>query len=69
METIKLDVHGMTCYGCVASVKRVLTALPGVDKVEVTLEPGSATVEFDPARTSAASMKSAIEDAGYEVPA
>jgi len=28
METITLDVTGMTCMGCVASVKRVLTPIP-----------------------------------------
>ena len=67
METIKLAVGGMTCGGCVASVTRVLKAVPGVADVVVTLHPGAATVTFDPACTDAAALSSAIEDAGYDV--
>ena len=69
METITLDVKGMTCGGCVASVTRVLKALPGVDDVAVTLNPGAAKVTFDPARTGAPALRAAIEDAGYDVAA
>ena len=44
----------MTCGGCVASVTRVLKAVPGVADVAVTLTPGAAKVTFDPARTGGA---------------
>lgn len=37
METTTLNIRGMTCNGCVASVTRVLTALGGVGGVEVSL--------------------------------
>jgi copper chaperone len=67
METTKLDVRGMTCGGCVASVTRVLKAGPGVDDVAVTLQPGAATVTFDPGRTSIAALRTAVEDAGFDV--
>jgi len=69
METITLDVKGMTCGGCVASVTRVLKALPGVGDVAVTLNPGAAKVTFDPALTGAPALRAAIEDAGYDVAA
>jgi copper chaperone len=69
METITLNVQGMTCGGCVASVTRVLKAVPGVNDVAVTLQPGVAKVSFDPALTGAAALRTAIEDAGYEVAA
>jgi len=69
METITLNVQGMTCGGCVASVTRVLKAVPGVTDVSVTLQPGAARVSFDPARTGAAALRTAIEDAGYDVAA
>ena len=39
-----MNVAGMTCQGCVASVTRVLKAVPGVSDVVVTLQPGTATV-------------------------
>jgi copper chaperone len=67
METISLDVKGMSCQGCVGSVTRVLKGTPGVQDVRVTLEPGRADVTFDPARTNAAALRTAIEDAGYAV--
>ncbi len=67
METTTLAVQGMTCAGCVASVKRVLEGLDGVAQAEVTLEPGRATVRHDAARVGREQLKAAIEDAGYEV--
>jgi len=67
METITMNVQGMTCGGCVASVTRVLKAVPGVDEVAVTLQPGTAKVTFDPARTGAPALRTAVEDAGYDV--
>jgi len=65
METVTLKVDGMTCGGCVASVTRVLKATPGVADAVVKLDAKSATVTFDPARTSVSALKSAVEDAGF----
>ena len=67
METVSLNVQGMSCGGCVASVTRVLKAVPGVADATVTLQPGVAKVTFDSARTGPAALRSAIEDAGYDV--
>jgi copper chaperone len=67
METIKIGIKGMTCGGCVASVKRVLTQLDGVQKVDVSLEQQQATVEYTPGRVDPARLRSAIEGAGFEV--
>ncbi len=69
MESVKLDVQGMTCQGCVASVTRVLRAVPGVADAAVTLQPGAATVTFDPARTNVIALGAAIREAGYDVAA
>jgi len=67
METITLDIGGMTCQGCVGSVTRVLQATPGVSQARVSLTPGRAEVTFDPARTDTPALRKAIEDAGYDV--
>lgn len=69
MQTVTIKVEGMTCGGCVASVTRVLKAVPGVSDVAVTLRPGEATVAFDPARTGVPTLHAAIKDAGYDVAA
>jgi copper chaperone CopZ len=64
METV-VKVEGMTCQWCVRSLTRVLAALPGVEAVDVSLERGEAAIRHDPARTAAAALKHAIEEAGY----
>lgn len=69
MDEITLSVTGMTCGGCVASVQRVLSALPGVESIEVRLDPGQARIVFDPARTDRAALEKAIVAAGFGVSA
>jgi copper chaperone len=67
MDNAKFDVQGMSCQGCVASVTRVLKAVPGVAEVNVTLKPGTASVVYDPAHTNAEALKAAVQGAGYGV--
>jgi len=67
MEQTTFGISGMTCMGCVASVKKVLSGIPGVSKTEVTLQPGQAQVEFDASLTGITQLKQAVEDAGYDV--
>ena len=67
MDEIVLAVTGMTCGGCVNSVHKVLTALPGVQSADVTLTPGQAHVVFDPQQVDRAAMEQAVVDAGFGV--
>lgn len=67
-ETIQLSVEGMSCQHCVKAVKAAVSALPGVDSVEVSLERKLATVSYDPAKVGRPAMKAAIEGAGSTVP-
>ena len=66
-ETQKLNVQGMSCQHCVHAVKSSVSALAGVDTVEVSLEKNLVTVGFDPGKTSLPSITAAIEDQGYSV--
>jgi copper chaperone len=68
MQEATIRVEGMTCNGCVASVTRVLKALPGVGSVDVSLEQREARVQFDPSRTDLDNLKKTIEAAGYHAP-
>lgn len=65
MQTFKFDIYGMTCGGCVAGVRRAVSSLDGVDQVEVTLKPGSATVQADPSRVTSLQIMSAISGLGH----
>ena len=44
MESIELEIEGMSCEHCVARTEKALAAVTGVNEVEVRLEPGAATV-------------------------
>lgn len=61
MNTVLMDVGG-----CASSVQRALSGLNGVQKVDVTLQPGSATVEGDPDRVSAQKIEATLAAMGYE---
>jgi copper chaperone len=67
-QTMNLNVDGMTCQHCVHTVKSSVSALAGVDKVDVSLEKKLVTVGFDPGVTSLDVIKHVIEDKGYTVP-
>ncbi len=67
METTTIAIGGMTCMGCVASVKRVLGGLSGVSSAEVTLDPAQAKLTYDSGKVELQSIKTAISDAGYDV--
>jgi copper chaperone len=66
METATIKVKGMTCMGCVASVKRVLSGVAGVSAVDVSLEKAEAVVQYDAARAGRDQLKAAVDGAGFE---
>ena len=65
MEKFGLKIGGMSCGHCVGAVAGALKKVDGVTVEEVKI--GSATMSYDPARTSPAAIARAIEDAGYQV--
>lgn len=67
MHTEVIKIEGMTCMGCVNSVKNVLEKIPGVDSVEVSLDQKQATIHYDGASADMDRFRKAIEDAGFEV--
>ena len=68
MEKMEFKVEGLHCAGCVTSVTRMLTAVPGVESVEVSLGEGKVDVEYDAARAGLADFKRAVERAGFKAP-
>jgi copper chaperone len=68
VDNVELKIEGMDCQGCVKSVTRMLSGVPGVEKVDVSLEEGKARVSYDPAKAAVADMKRAVERAGFKAP-
>ena len=66
MANITLTVKGMSCMGCVKSVKGVLEAIKGVSKVDVDLASGKTIIEYD-APLDVSVFEKAIDEAGFEV--
>ncbi|HFC6394371.1 heavy metal-associated domain-containing protein [Neisseria bacilliformis] len=66
METVTLNIGGMTCGGCVKSVTRILEGADGVKSVQVSLDEKKAVVSYDPAATSPTALAEAVEDGGYD---
>jgi copper chaperone len=66
LATATITVKGMSCGGCVNSVTKALTGVAGVQDAIVDLRGAKATVTFDEALTTVATLKEAVEDAGYD---
>jgi copper chaperone CopZ len=59
-----VNVQGMTCGHCVASVTEEITEIAGVEAVDVVLETGAVTIT-SAAPLDAADVESAVTEAGY----
>ncbi len=66
MEKIVLNVDGMSCGHCKASVEKSVSKIEGVASVEADLDAKTATVELH-APVDLQRIKDAITDAGFEV--
>ncbi|MCU0282918.1 MAG: cation transporter [Candidatus Nanopelagicales bacterium] len=64
MATSTWTVTGMTCAHCVQAVTDEVSAIDGVQAVEVELESGVVTVTADP-EPSREQVAAAVDEAGY----
>ena len=64
-QTVTLSVPGMNCATCPITVKKALTKVSGVGKIDVNLNRREAKVTFDDVKTSAEALTRATKDAGY----
>lgn len=63
--TATLAVENMTCGTCPIVVKKALERVPGVSAASVDFDKKTATVTFDPEKTSAARLTQATKEAGF----
>ncbi len=61
----KYDITGMSCSACSARVEKVVSKVPGIDKVEVNLLQNSMMVEFAEGAVEAQTIIDAVVSAGY----
>jgi copper chaperone CopZ len=65
MSTVTYSVPGVSCAHCQAAITDEVSALPGVEAVDVDLETKIVAVTGDPLDEQA--IIAAIDEAGYEV--
>lgn len=64
MNTITLNVDGMTCQNCVRHVREALANVPGVQSADVSLEDKRAVVTTD-GTVQAQKLVEAVDEEGY----
>jgi len=67
MNTLTLNVKGMSCMGCVRTVKSLVSALPGIERVDVDLGSGRVEVTHNPEQADEQTIRRVITDGGYTV--
>ena len=60
-------VQGMGCAACVARVQGTIRNMQGVQECNVSLASNTAQVDYDPKTVTAADIKKAVQDAGYDL--
>lgn len=67
MESVTLQVKGMSCGHCVKAVENSVGGLNGVKNVSVDLEKKQVKVDFESEVVTLDKIKDTIDDQGYEV--
>lgn len=65
MKTTRLQVKGMTCGHCVATVEKALRNQTGVRNATVHLDNGAAEVEYEEGTVAPEQLIAAVEEEGY----
>ncbi len=65
MKTMRLQVSGMTCGHCAATVEKALRKQVGVRNATVHLDAGAAEVEYEEREVAPEQLVAAITEEGY----
>lgn len=66
LESVELQIGGMTCASCSTRLERVLSQLPGVERATVNLAMERATVTLPEGAMTVADLVAAVQRAGFE---
>lgn len=67
MDSLTINIKGMSCNHCKMAVEQALQTLQGVESADVDLNGNIAQVVFDSNKIDERKLKAAITQAGYEV--
>jgi mercuric transport protein len=66
LKTVKLEIDGMTCGQCAASINTALKKIEGVQKIDISFEQKGGSVQYDPAKVNEKSIVEAINKTGLK---
>ena len=64
-RTVTLGVEHMTCAACPITVRKALSQVAGVGESTVDMKTHTASVTFDPAKTTPQALATAVSRAGF----
>lgn len=67
IQTIEIPIAGMDCTECTQHVKRAISGVNGVQKVDVFLSSEKAIVQLNPSLAKMSDIRTAVKEAGYSV--
>ena len=62
-QQASLQIVGMTCATCAATVEKVLAATKGVAQARVNFASEKATIEYNPEKVNLSKLKNAVSEA------
>lgn len=67
IQTVVLNIEGMSCQGCVKSVHDAVLQVVGVQDCIVNLDNHTAMISYDDVLTDIQTLRNVVEDAGFDV--
>lgn len=67
LQTMTINIEGMSCGHCKKAVEDALKTLDGVCEVEVNLDTNTALISYEKGKVAEVKIKDAVASAGYEV--
>ncbi len=64
-QSVTLDMQNMTCAMCKITIRKALQGVAGVQQVQVDFDSKTASVTFDPQKTSIDALIEATTNVGY----
>ena len=65
MNTLTIQIQGMSCAGCATSIEQAVLAIPGVTNCQVNFALATAAVSYDPSQLNLTHIQAAIAAIGY----
>lgn len=67
IQTVELNIKGMTCEACETHVNQEVNKLPGIIQSVASYEKKNALIQFDPSKTTVSQIIEAVHLTGYKV--